>query len=745
MNPIIKDFDRFFKAISYGVVIGGFFSLIASGGVGVFAGALFAAVIILAWFLEKTSWQISERVGTAIIFLAVPLFYLDWKYQISGLNTREMIAAGNLIRLILILTGIKLLQKKSDRDWIFIYLISFFEVLLASGLSISPLFLAFFVLYLLFAVCSIIALEVKKSARKVWEREVKNNPAALGSREDVSKISFSKLFLTAASLCLLTVFFAVPLFFAFPRVGGANFGSGSNNLTSVTGFSDSVRLGEIGILQQSDEVVLRGRIEKGDRNKIGYFRWRGIALDTFDNHNWRKSKTQYNESFFKTDKDFFLLDSASDAQHIVTQTIYLEPIDTSVLFGLSKPIAVQGNFQFLAKDSEGAITIPHYNSERTTYKVFSDTRTPSVEQLKKDNVPYTIQHQRYLQLPEKYDERISNLARDVIEKAKATNRYDQARAIENYLQTNFGYTLELKAGGDEPLADFLFNVKEGHCEYFATAMAIMLRTQGVATRVVNGFQQGEYNETADVYVVRQRDAHSWVEVYFPKENAWIPFDPTPSAGKFSENAGQNFAAKINKYAEALETFWIQYVVSYDNQEQKTLARSVRNSFADYQKKFSAWFNETKSNLSEWWKKARGDEGIEQSAKSIGYGILYLLAFISGLFFVVWLYRKFSKSRFWKTFRDWLKFKRETSIVEFYERMQKILARRGFRREPHQTPLEFAFALEMPEAVKITERYNRVRFGEKNLSKTEAEEIENWLESLEEISPQRHGDAEKINK
>ena len=105
--------------------------------------------------------------------------------------------------------------------------------------------------------------------------------------------------------------------------------------------------------------------------------------------------------------------------------------------------------------------------------------------------------------------------------------------VEEYLRTSFGYTLEQKASGDDPLSDFLFNVREGHCEYFATAMAVMLRTKGIATRVVNGFQEGEFNATANMYVVRQRHAHSWVEVYFPGENAWITFDPTPSAGRES--------------------------------------------------------------------------------------------------------------------------------------------------------------------------------------------------------------------
>ncbi len=195
-----------------------------------------------------------------------------------------------------------------------------------------------------------------------------------------------------------------------------------------------------------------------------------------------------------------------------------------------------------------------------------------------------------MQLPDKFDERIAALATEITGKYK--NRYDKAKAVENYLQTQFGYTLEMKAGGEEPLADFLFNVREGHCEYFATAMAIMLRTQGIATRIVNGFQQGEYNETADVYIVKQKDAHSWVEVYFPGENAWIPFDPTPFAGQFDDStATSGIFGKFNNYLEALETFWIQYFVSYDNQEQRSLMRSVKNSFADYQAKTSIWLND----------------------------------------------------------------------------------------------------------------------------------------------------------
>ena len=138
----------------------------------------------------------------------------------------------------------------------------------------------------------------------------------------------------------------------------------------------------------------------------------------------------------------------------------------------------------------------------------------------------------------------------------------------------------MKASGPDPLADFLFNVKSGHCEYFSTAMAVLLRTHGIAARVVNGFLPGEYNEAAGAYTVRQSDAHSWVEVYFPETRSWVTFDPTPSAGR-REPVRTGLAAQLQKYAEALELLWFQYVVGYDKQEQRSLATSLHNHVFDY--------------------------------------------------------------------------------------------------------------------------------------------------------------------
>src|SRR5438067_119545 len=110
-------------------------------------------------------------------------------------------------------------------------------------------------------------------------------------------------------------------------------------------------------------------------------------------------------------------------------------------------------------------------------------------------------------------------------------------------------------------------------------MAVMLRTHGMAARVVNGFLPGEYNEAAGAYTVRQSDAHSWVEVYFPRTNSWVTFDPTPPAGRVAKTRS-GLVGALSKYSEALEFVWFQYVVGYDKQEQRSVATSLRKDLID---------------------------------------------------------------------------------------------------------------------------------------------------------------------
>ena len=453
--------DKFFKIISFAVVFCGFFALWTAGGTGIFVSTLFLTVFVGAWFADGTKFQISERIGTALMFIIVPGFYIAWRYKVFGLGLNETAIAGVLARLILLLTAIKLFQTKNERDWIFLYLMAFFEVLLAAGISISPLFFVSMILYLLVTLCAIIAFEIRKTSRTI---NIKTN----GKFEIHPKNNLNfRLPSTAVLLLLFIIAVAVPLFFTLPRVGGAGLGSNQGEYSSITGFSSEVRLGEIGRLKQSDAIVMRARVENVQKKNLNTERWRGIALDKFDGRVWSKSIEQ--QKIVPVEGGSFRIGYGQNAANIVTQTIYLEPLDSFVLFAMPRPIEVQdGNFSKIHQDSNdkksddiqfrynenNGLYFTRSGFDRVIYKVVSDVTVPEVEKLRADEGEYTENFKRYREIPENFDERIKIFTEQITQ--GKTNRYDKAKAVEQYLQNNFGYTLDLTVSGDEPLADFLF-------------------------------------------------------------------------------------------------------------------------------------------------------------------------------------------------------------------------------------------------------------------------------------------------
>ncbi len=703
-------------------------ALVLAGGLHYALAMGFYGVMVLAWNLEGTRWQISEKVGLLIVILSIPLFLIDWQYQKAFAGPDGQLGVSALAHLIVFLSAIKLLQVKSDRDWVFLYLISFFEVLLAAGLSFSPVFLGTLSLYLLCALSTITAFEIRKARRvtKPTETRLLIPPDSTVFRKLVGNrvrrsIEVTRLPAVAFLLLVLIFTLAIPLFLITPRSGSATIGRGRAGITNFIGFSDSVTLGQIGELKENNEVVMRVRIEDAQSGRPRSLKWRGVALDEFTGNSWKKSPRARFLEQRPTERGFFRIGTTEAIDRLTTQTIFLEPIESSVLFAANRVVALQGDFPLIRIDGEGALHSGRHNSDRIIYKALSDTSVTGHEALRSDNQGYSMGYGRYLQLPSLLDPKISELARQMISDAGAQNRYDAAKAIESRLRSDYSYALEMRASGPDPLSDFLFNVRAGHCEYFATAMAVMLRTQGIAARVVNGFLPGEFNEASGAFTVRQSDAHSWVEVYFPGYNTWIEFDPTPAAGR-AELQRTGFIANVEKYAEALELMWFQYVVGYDKQEQRSLATSVHNLLFEYRYSIGRELSKLKEG------------GVSPSYKQLAAPLMVGLALASWFIFrrikiSGWAGLPFSRNE---------KFLHR-SAVEFYERLTYLLAEKGINRSPDQTPLEFASStgLEMP--VRITQAYHRVRYGCENLTVEEAQQIETWLQIMEQTTPS-NGDA-----
>ena len=716
-------FETYFKASSYAMIFCAMLALMLAGGLHFGLGLTFVAVIVFAWKAEGTRWQLSERVGLVIVLISIPLFFLDWQYQRSVGEAREQLGVTALAHLITFLSAVKLLQVKSNRDWVFLYLVSFFEVLLAAGLSLSPIFLATLSLYLPCAISTVIAFEIRKARRSVTLVETRLLvPPDAGVFRRLTRIAgkrnvaVRRLPLVACGLIVLIVILALPLFLVAPRAGSPGITRSGGGLSNLIGFSENVTLGAIGELKRNDEVVMRVRVDEPGAINGADLKWRGVALDEFTGKSWRKSPEARRFLQKVSERGFFQL-GTTDAMHaLTTQTVFLEPMDSPVLFAAPRALAVQatqGDLPYLRVDSEGSIQTRHHDFDRLIYKAFSDMRDPDVEALRQDSQPYAGSYDRYQQLPQTLDPRVRDYARSVVNKAGARNRYDIAKAFESHFREDFGYTLQMTAGGADPLADFLFRVKAGHCEYFSTAMAVMLRSQGIASRVVNGFLPGEYNGTADVFTVRQSDAHSWVEVYFPQSNAWVTFDPTPAAGR-TEPQHAGFTATLGKYAEALELLWFQYVVGYDRQEQRALASSLSRQAYRYQATVTTGIDRVQRLLWPLWQQP-----------------LWTLLILTLLTVIVFFLIRFKRVGW----RSWRIAKRpedsDRSAIDFYERLTKILAERGVKRTPDQTPLEFAASAQWSGAVMITAAYNRVRFGAERLAASELRQIDDLLNKAEQ--------------
>jgi transglutaminase-like putative cysteine protease len=743
-------FESYFRACSYAMVACGVLALAVSGGVGAVLAAAFVGVLALSWRLAETRWQLSERAGMVVVLLALPTFYLDWSFQrVGALDAAGQVYAGvsALVHFTLLLSSIKLLQVKSDRDWLFLYLISFFEVLLSAGLSASPTFLLSLGLYVFTALLAVVCFELRKAARTVPLSEsrllVANKPGLFRrvqpGRRERGALALRRLPLAAAGLFVAVFGLALPIFFITPRAAESSLSlPGGAASSGFVGFSDHVTLGDIGRLNESNQLVMRVRVEGGERARTQGLRWRGVALDHFDGRHWSQTEAQP-AVYQEFDGNLFKLGTTEDITRLTTQTFFLEPIDTPVIFAAPRALALQGAFPYVRRDSDdGLVSRPH-PTERVTYAVHSDTYEPPAEQLRAERLTLPANNtpnlrrpaEEYLQLPASLDTRVGSLAVMVVARARAANAYDAARAIESHLSSNayggdYRYSLEMRAKGPDPLSDFLFNVRAGHCEYFSTAMAVMLRTLGIPARVVNGFQSGEYNGAADAYVVRQADAHSWVEVYFPESDAWVTFDPTPADGRPAGTSGTGIAGALRRYADALELFWIQRVVAYDRQGQRALARTLSSQINSYTRAASESADGLGALLASW-------------VGGRGGGLRGMLGFVTRpAAFVPAAFAVFGIGLLWLRRRGVLRFGPKgggqgvgaRAVVEFYERMTAALKGRGLSRNEDQTPLEFAEAVGTPEVLALTRAYNRVRYGGEGLSPAEANQVEEWLRGVE---------------
>jgi transglutaminase-like putative cysteine protease len=614
------------KLATYLAAGAAFAALALSGELGLATNAVIIASMVLSWFWQSTSPRLEPLWNLSAVGMLLHA-------TLSTLRDGAFLA--HAVSFLLFLLVHRLFHRRTSRDLLLTYVLTFLLLVSSTVLNVGMSYAVAFVVYVVSITWALVTLELRRNIeQQVMLRHAEGQSAERAQVERVlqSRTIVSPSFLAVTSAIALAVFVGSSLVFAlFPRVGFGLFMRQKRPGVQVAGLSDKVELGQHGRIKDDPRIVMRVEPVAGVRPALETIHFRAVAFDTYLNGRWWRApaargymvKQFYHGRAYPDgpvgDFDRYLVDvdgrlaqaatprpgsAAPDPspsarplpqqaqqevrralRRALVQEVYLEPIESNALIGASRPLAFELNAPSTELPTPDPLRpTPGPNGEvhlrRSSgikYRVYSDvtelndSRARALTMAQDGAVPPELA--RYLELPPTLPSRIIELSKRVAGEDKGA--YNKARAIERFLRGSYRYTLDL--GRDtryEPLEDFLFVQRRGHCEYFASAMAVMLRAVGVPTREVNGFLGGEWNAFGGYLAVREGDAHAWVEAWLGNELGWNMFDPTPPSGQRSR-VDLGLLGDVRRILDMAELLWFKYVVEYDLNKQAEAVDRVR--------------------------------------------------------------------------------------------------------------------------------------------------------------------------
>jgi len=652
------------------------------------SGLIFSVGIILCFILEQ-----SERIplqpatrflGPTWVFLLLPFSYFVFNLPLLDL------VAGFLVYLIFA----RFILKSEFNDYLFGYLIAIVCLLVGAifqqSLAFGVIFLGF---YLTLSWCLIFY-------TLMAERVGSKSPPADFKPGGKSEKPGSTLMAWSSGLIILSFAMTAVIFISFPRFG-LGFLSLTTTSSPITGFSNTVTLGDVGKIKSNPAVVMRVEYTRnGEKYKPkSKILWRGVVLDHYNGKTW--TSTLGTEFTIRNRPGIGLnLFRVSNPTEVVQQNVYMESFDAPYLFTHGVPLFLDGNFIHLHMDKHFVFKTGGARSGPRKYTLNSEISDPGVSyNLDTPEHEPRLFPERFLQLPD-----ISPKTQQLAESLTHNVRSEQERA-EKILHhfADFKYTLKMENDPDKTaLEHFLFDRKEGHCEYFASAMVILLRSAGVPARLVNGFVGVEWNEWGNYLIIRQNHAHSWVEAFIPGKG-WAVYDPTPPDPALVSPSPLHPLAKSLDY---LRMSWQRYVIRYSVHDQVQVIQFFRTSSRDFMQKFKSLLN---------W------QTLAEEARKSGPMILVLVLTI--IFFRAFKRRGFIFST------------RLPLSVILYQDMLRRLGKLGLVKNPSWTAREFLQSISsLPEAKRdlirrITEFYEKHRFSNSPVRPSTEKEIRQLIESL----------------
>jgi hypothetical protein len=512
--------------------------------------AVLAFLLGVAVFLRRASLDPPRWLppwGMNVLGLVyLPLFFLDMFVVSRGL-------VQPVIHLCLFAVLVKLFAIVRERDKWQASIGIFFLFLAAMGTSVHPTI----VLYLSGFLVLALVLLTRFAFLHVLSGFGREDPA-------LALIPLRGFLLIAA---VSTLVLAVPMFLLLPRVRApfiVGRGGGSGVTLEAAGFSDQVTLDSIGRIRGSREVVMRV-LEEAATGGEREMRFKAATYDVYHGGSWRRSLSQ--GSLQRGQGVRFRL---SPEKPVHWATIWLQPLHSQSMPLPVETSVVEPRSSSLAVDAGGAISFPFNPLEVAEYRV-GLARSPVLAGatpagLADPNLDLTG-----------VTPRIATLASQVMGQGTP---FQRSRRLESHLIGNYTYTLNFVGRSpDNPIEDFLFRYHSGQCEYFASSMVLMLRSQGIPAHLVTGFLGGEYNPFEGYYIVRENNAHAWVEAYLAGQG-WRIFDPTPPAGRpVGGNEGSMLLAQ--QAWDFVQFRWDRYVLTFGLYDQLRIFSSLRELWSDF--------------------------------------------------------------------------------------------------------------------------------------------------------------------
>lgn len=560
---------------------------------------------------------------------------------------------------------------------------------------------------------------------------------------------------------------AALVFFAVPRMGTDPWRGGPADQQRAVGFSQEVRLGEMGTIAENTEVVMRVKFvdpKSGKGIKLANTPMlRGTVVTKYEQGRWTHHGGGYESKREEPDKP------PDNADYFV-QEIALEPLDEPVVFSIypvycrreGQPVAYDVDREQLVRQPETLVRSQLNLQLETTGIV--DGKQVAITPAERRFDP---RRDYRLTLPHRFHDRerslttIADVAERALQDAGAADAdtFTICKTLERYLQLDGGFTYSLtsppRTPGLDPVEDFVANNRTGNCEYFASALAMMLRSlkSPIPARVVIGYQGGEWNSVGQFYQFRQLHTHSWVEAYLQREElvkyvpdvrhyrngGWLRLDPTAVTLASQQRAASGVLNSVRQATEFAELVWIKYVVGMTSRrQQEALYRPIQDAFRSLMDPVT-FVASVESSLREWvrivgnwlrgnWFSWRG--GVAAMVCCL------VAAGVYGLFRLI--ARALRRARNWQRRAA----RSRGPAVPFYDRLERMFAAIGIRRSAEQTQREFAMSVAghlaespatRPHAMlprHIADAFYSVRFGHATLSASQEQELMAGLAALE---------------